>query len=273
MRLADWQSAFIHALEPQGNANKLTQLVNERELNRVDIYRNNAFQALNSALQLVFPVCKLVVGEACFTQLVKGYCQQYPLADCNLNRYGQHFSYWLAIETCQHAAFKDLEYLPELAQLEWLLNQSYYSMDLHEFMQSTNCRLEALAELSESAQQQVTLLLRPDVALLTCQYQVQLVWARHNTQQGIQEYTGSGPHYLVIYRDRFKVQLSVVSKAEMFLLQAIASGQTLAQITNSELDLSLLSGLIERQWVCGFSLPVTDLLAIGLATKHLPTKQ
>ncbi|MGS0730689.1 hypothetical protein ACVBKF_31100, partial [Shewanella sp. 0m-11] len=83
----------------------------------------------------------------------------------------------------------------------------------------------------------------------------------------------SGPHYLVIYRDRFKVQLSVVSKAEMFLLQAIASGQTLAQITNSELDLSLLSGLIERQWVCGFSLPVTDLLAIGLATKHLPTKQ
>ncbi|GIU25576.1 DNA-binding domain-containing protein [Shewanella sp. MBTL60-007] len=254
MRLAQWQSAFIHALKPHGNGEALVQLVNEREQNRVEIYRNNAFQALLSALKLVFPVCQAVVGETCFTQLVRGYEQQHPLSNSNLNRYGRHFPQWLAHELSQHEAFKDLLYLPELAQLEWLLNQSYYAMDLDGFMQPPNCRLELLATLDEQAQQQAALLLRPDLALLSCHYPVQNVWNRHNAQLNSAEVIGSGISYLVIHREGFKAQFSVIDKALMQLLSAIFAGQTLAQMADSALDLSLLGGLIERQWICGFRL-------------------
>lgn len=258
MRLADWQKAFIQALEPQGSATSLVQLVNEAEQDRLEIYRNNAFQALLSALQLVFPVCQTVVGETCFTQLVKGYCRQYPLNDCNLNRYGQHFPHWLTTEIGQHQAFEDLRYLAELAQLEWLLNQSYYAMDIDEFMQPPNCGLEQLAELNEQKQQQAVLLLRPDLALITCHYPVHQVWYRHkqSSQNNITEHIDNAAYNLVIHRNGFKAQFSLVESPMMRLLQVLAAGQTLAQITNQAQDLSLLSKLIERQWICGFRLAV-----------------
>ena len=256
MRLVDWQSAFIDALEPQGSADSLNQLVNEGEQNRLEIYRNNAFQAILNALQSVFPVCQAVVGETCFTQLVKGYCQQYPLNDSNLNRYGQKFAHWLAVEVSQYQAFKDLQYLPELAQLEWLLNQSYYAMDLGGMMQPPNCSLEQLAELNEQEQQQAVLLLRPDLVLFTCHYPVQQVWHRHqqSSTNNIPEHTDNIAYYLVIHRNGFKAQFSLVMQPMMQLLQAISAGQTLTQITVEALDLSLLSDLIERQWICGFRL-------------------
>ncbi|ABZ78737.1 hypothetical protein Shal_4197 [Shewanella halifaxensis HAW-EB4] len=256
MRLAQWQSAFIHALEPHGSGDSLAQLVNEREQDRVEIYRNNAFQALLSALQLVFPVCQAVVGEICFTQLVRGYGQKHPLIDSHLNSYGQHFPQWLAQEVSQHAAFKELLYLPELAQLEWLLNQSYYAMDLDRFMQPPNCTLEQLAKLSEQAQLQAVLLLRPDLALLSCHYPVQEVWNRHNAQQELTEQMGSGTSYLLIHRERFKAQFSVIDATRMQLLNGLSAGQTLMQIADSEQDLNLLGELIERQWICGFRLAV-----------------
>ncbi|GIU14998.1 MULTISPECIES: DNA-binding domain-containing protein [unclassified Shewanella] len=254
MRLADWQSAFIYALKPQGCADSLIQLVNEREQDRLEVYRNNAFQAILSALQLVFPVCQTVVGETCFTQLVKGYARQCPLNDSNLNRYGQNFAHWLAVEVRQHQGFKELQYLPELAQLEWLLNQSYYAMDVEAMMQPPNSRLEQLAELNEEEQQQAMLLLRPDLALLICHYPVQEIWHRHNpsSQSNISEHIDSAAYYLVTHRIGFKAQCSLVKQPMMQLLQALTTGQTLAQITGSALDLSLLTELIERQWICGF---------------------
>lgn len=255
MRLTDWQSAFIDALESKENANRLNQFINERELKRVDIYRNNTFQALVGALQLVFPVCKEVVGDICFTQLVKGYCQQYPLKDSNLNRYGRDFPRWLADEVSLHSAFVDLPYLPELAELEWQINQSYYAMDLPTFLQAPHYHLDALAELSEKVQQQAILLLRPDLALLSCQYPVQQVWIRHKELQGIETPAGEPCHYLLVHRDRFKVSLSATTQAEMQLLQAVQAGQNLAQITHFEHDISLLPKLIGRQWICGFYLP------------------
>ena len=198
------------------------------------------------------------MGDICFTQLAKGYCQQYPLKDSHLNRYGLHFPRWLANEISQHSAFEGLPYLPELAELEWQINQSYYAMDLANFLQAPHHHLTALAELNEEMQQQAILLLRPDVALLSCHYPVQQVWGKHKGLHGAAVPAGLSCRYLVVYRDRFKVSLSVISQAEMQLLQAIQSGRNLSQITHSKHDISLLPKLIERQWICGFCLPISQ---------------
>ncbi len=266
MRLADWQSAFIKALAPQGDATELTALVNQDEQARLSIYHNNAFQALLAALQSVFPVCQTVVGEACFTQLVKSYCQYYPLNDLNLNHYGCHFSTWLAKETANYEAFIDLSYLSELAQLEWLLNQSYYAMDRGDFLRRPHHDLSALASLNEAQQLQVILLLSPDVALLSCHYPVQQVWNKYqvpnerSVPESVQVASNEQPtpYHLVIYRQHYKAQYRCVEQAEMALLQAISSEHTLAEITGSAVDLSLLAALIERQWVCGFKLSAVE---------------
>lgn len=270
MRLADWQLAFVEALSPQGDSSPLSDLVKEGEQDRLKIYHNNAFQALNNALQQVFSVCQIVVGERCFSQLVKGYMRQYPLTELNLNSYGQHFSTWLATEIRQHSGFATLPYLGELAQLEWLLNQSYYAMDKACFMQAGHYELTELAALTDVQQSKVTLLLAPDVSLFTCRYPVHHVVNRHQTgKQFVEVKADPRPaafmtkqddelHHLVVYRQGYQALFTGVEFAEMQLLQAIAAEQTLSSMSALELDLSLLPGLITRRWVCGFTLSAIE---------------
>lgn len=279
MRLAQWQSAFVNALAQQQNDASLLDLVANEQKGRFHIYQNNAFQAQLNALQQAFPVCHIVVGELCFSQLVKRYILRYPLHELNLNRYGQNFPAWLAREIVEHNAFKDLAYLGELAQLEWLINQSYYAMDCDSFMVNHN-EFSLLASLPDAAQQQAILLLSPGVSLMSCEFPVDKVWQKyqpHRLSHGQVEQDSASsnsnrvadkkqdkPRHLVIYRQQYHSKVCSVEPKQMQLLQAIASQQTLAQLTASEVDLNLLTELIERQWLCGFSLqPLDDVTEDG----------
>ncbi|MCL1140514.1 DNA-binding domain-containing protein [Shewanella pneumatophori] len=284
MRLAQWQSAFVNALAPQQSDASLLDLVTNEQKQRFHIYQNNAFQAQLNALQQTFPVCHIVVGELCFSQLAKRYTLQYPLRDLNLNSYGQNFPGWLTQEITNYSAFKDLAYLGELAQLEWQINQSYYAMDSDSFMLNHN-ELAQLASLADAAQQQAILLLSPAVSLLNCGFPVEKIWQKYQSHRAShaqveQDSTSSnsnqakdeqGPaeqlsneklrdkhRHLVIYRQQYQSKVCSVEPNQMQLLQAIASQQTLAELTASEIDLNLLTELIERQWLCGFSLQQLD---------------
>ncbi|MCL1050339.1 DNA-binding domain-containing protein [Shewanella abyssi] len=263
MRLADWQGAFIQALQADGDDSELLSMVNERERSRLSVYRNNAFQALLNGLQTSFPVCQTVLGEGCFTQLAQQYGITYPLNDANLNHYGAQFPQLLSREIEQHQAFEGLEYLPELAALEWSLKQGYYAQDRSAFLKLSQVYgLEALGRLSEAQQQQAVLLLQPDIELLTCQYPVQRIWLKHQAtaepDEQPPEHSDANLFYLVIFRDHFKATFTLVAAAEAQLLQSIKQGLSLGALTAADVDLSVLPKLIQRGWLAGYRLSVTD---------------
>lgn len=260
MRLADWQGAFIQALQTKGDDSALLALVNKREQSRLKVYQNNAFQALLSSLQSSFPVCQTVVGERCFEQLAQQYCNHYPLQDANLNHYGAQFPRLLGDEIKQHQAFIGLEYLPELAMLEWALKQGYYAQDRSDYMQQPQVHeLEQMARLTESLQQQAVLLLQPDIELLSCRYPVQQVWLKHQatTEQSHTVSCDSATNYLLIFRDRFKVNFRQISAPQAQLIMAIQQSLSLEQLANTEVDLSELPQLIQLGWIAGYKLAVT----------------
>lgn len=257
MRLADWQGAFIQALQANGDERALLAMVNLREHSRLKVYQNNAFQALLSSLKSSFPVCQTVVGERCFEQLAQQYCNCYPLKDANLNHYGAQFPRLLGDEVKQHQAFIGLEYLPELAMLEWALKQGYYAQDRSNYVELPQIHvLDELARLSEAQQQQAVLLLQPDIELLSCRYPVQQVWLKHQSTAE-QSHTASCDctiNYLLIFRERFKVSFRQVSAPQAQLIMAIQHSLSLGQLTNTDVDLSELSSLIQQGWIAGYRL-------------------
>ncbi|MCL1059410.1 DNA-binding domain-containing protein [Shewanella gelidimarina] len=262
MRLADWQGAFIQALQANGDDSELLSMVNQREQSRLSVYRNNAFQALLNGLQTSFPVCQTVLGEGCFGQLAQQYCTAYPLNDANLNHYGAQFSQLLAKEIKQHQAFKGLEYLSELAALEWSLKQGYYAQNRTDFLQQPQvCELEGLGQLSEAQQQQAVLLLQPDMELLTCRYPVHRIWLKHQAPADAVKYSqaqsDTSPLYLLTFRERFKATFTLVSAAEALLLLAIKRGLSLGALTDADVDLNILPQLIQQGWIAGYRSMVT----------------
>ena len=260
MRLADWQDAFMQALQANGDEHALLAMVNQREHSRLKVYQNNAFQALFSSLQSSFPVCQTVVGERCFEQLAQQYCNRYPLKDANLNHYGALFPRLLGDEVKQHQAFNGLEYLPELAMLEWALKQGYYAQDRSDYMRQPQVYgLDELALLSEAQQQQAVLLLQPDIELLNCHFPVQRVWLKYQatTEQSHTASCDSAANYLLIFRDRFKVSFRQISTPQAQLIIAIKQRLSLGQLTKADVDLSELPELIQLGWIAGYKLAVT----------------
>ena len=255
MRLADWQGAFVAALQPNGDDRTLLRLVGSAEKNRLSVYRNNAFQALLSCLQNSFPVCQIVLGQDCFKQLTQQFSVSYPLNDANLNHYGRQFPQFLSDEILQHQAFEGLEYLAELAALEWALNQGYYAQDRSDYLCQPQVHpLQQLAHLSELQQQHLVLLLQPDIELLSCHYPVHEVWRKHQVvaEQVPRQFHDGAAYHLLIFRAQFKVSYCQISAAAAQLVIALKQGLSLGQLTSANLDLSELSELIERGWVAGY---------------------
>lgn len=248
MRLVEWQNAFIGALSEAGSDEPLLSLVNVREIDRLAVYRNNNNQALTTAMRTAYPMCDKILGEQCFDQLARDYQYHHPLKQSNLNQYGQFFSELLANTIATHTEFAGLEYLSDLAQLEWLLQLSYYASD------GRDCySLSQLGLLNEEQQASVVMLLRPDVKLLRSKYPLYELWLKYqNEQEDIKISAPEDIYHLCIYRDPFRPQVQRISPEQYRVLTDIMLSHSLSQMSESGTDMASLNSAITTGWVCGF---------------------
>lgn len=248
MRLAEWQDAFVSALSEKGSDEPLLSLVNTREASRLSVYRNNSKQALTAAMRTTFPICNNILGETCFEQLAQNYQQDYPLKESDLNQYGESFPLLLAEIITTHSEFEGVKYLADLAQLEWLLQLSYYAGD--GLMCSPFSQLECLCE---DLQAGAVMLLRPDIKLLSSSYPLYELWIKY--QEGKEAVDISDPveiYYFCVYRDPFKPKVQRIIPGLYQVLVDITLSRTLGQISESGADMTALNWAISKGWVCGF---------------------
>ena len=85
------------------------------------VYRNTVLKGCVDALQANFPAVTTLVGEACFRACALDYVHAHPPRDRRLLCYGDGFPGFLG----QCAALVGLPYLPGVARLDWLWNQSH----------------------------------------------------------------------------------------------------------------------------------------------------
>lgn len=92
---------------------------------RIAVYRHSIFGKLVDALLATYPVLARIVGLPFFRAAAQAYVRQYPSESGDLNEYGEQFAEFIA--TWPHG--RELAYLPDVARVEWQVQQVYYAAE------------------------------------------------------------------------------------------------------------------------------------------------
>ena len=89
---------------------------------RLQIYRNNIVGSLTDTLLATYPLIKELAGEEFASQLFRSFILKHPPTAGYLAHYGAGMDEFIA----SYPAATSLAYLPDVAKLEWAINESYY---------------------------------------------------------------------------------------------------------------------------------------------------
>lgn len=258
MHLDAIQNAYSKAIY-SADTEALESLIHGREgfttRTRVDIYRNNTHGSLQNTLSQVFPVCEALVGENYFKQLAAAYVSDHPSLDRNLDEYGAEFPQSLTDLIEIREELHALSYLDDVAQLEWLIHQSYYSDNRSTF------DIEQFSQLSAEQQTQVRFKLAVDISLMQSPYPVYDIWLKHQPESSsISDeendrisFNDAEHSYLLIQRQQWKTNTQIIDKGLFRLLQAIDHKTALIDLTGFLEDSPTdIAELIQQRMVIGF---------------------
>ena len=133
---------------------------------RLRIYRNHVLVTLTDALEATYPVVCRLVDARFFRYVADQYIRAHPPAVPCLFEYGNSFAEFLAaFGPAQH-----LEYLPDVARLEWAINCALHADD------AATLDAARLGEVPADRIGGVTLVLHPSVSLLSSPWPVDRIW-------------------------------------------------------------------------------------------------
>jgi hypothetical protein len=190
---------------------------------RIAIYRNTVFANYRNALGATYRVVLQLVGKPFFDAAVDAYGVTHPSTGGDLNVYGDRFGDFLV--SYPHA--KELAYLPDVARLEWAVDEAHRAAD-HD---CTPARV--LAELAAIPANEVALqhfALDPACRLIASDYPVLRIWQVNQPDfggDGKVEF-GIGTDWLLVRREAGVVVIERLAPADFAWLQALAAHEDLA---------------------------------------------
>jgi hypothetical protein len=133
---------------------------------RIAIYRNNLLANFRKALSATYPVVEALVGPVFFGANVEVFVRAHPSTRGDVNRYGGELARFLAT----YPPARDLPYLPDVARLEWAIDQAHIAPD------TDALDLEALAAVPEAAFGALTFALHPSARFVVSPYPIFRIW-------------------------------------------------------------------------------------------------
>lgn len=253
--LRDLQEQFAEALLGPGDAaTALPIRANGLDpARRLRVYRNNVYASLSGALAACYPVVQRLIGEACFNHVSRRYVRAHPSRSGNLHDYGCHFAAFLSGEP----AVRELPYLPDVARLEWLMQEVYHAAEppAHD--------MTALCGIPPQRYGELRLQLHPAARLLTSAYPILRIWEVNQCGYAGDQTVSldeGGVRLLIIRRDE-DIEFEALGAGEYVLLSHLAAGdsafdaceQALAAEPDFDLAVRLRSHIV-RQTFTGFDL-------------------
>jgi len=216
---------------------------------RLRIYRNHVLVTLTDALIATYPVVCRLVDERFFRYAADQYIRAHPPTVPCLFEYGESFAAFLAgFGPCQH-----LEYLPDVARLEWAINFADHADD------AVAIDATRLGEVPTDRIGSVTLALHPSVSFLSSRWPIDRIW-RANQPDADPDATvnlDAGGAQLEIRRVGEDVVFRSLDDATYAFRTALACGESLelavAAAHSADLDVDL-------------ALTMQQLLADGIVT-------
>lgn len=256
MPLANIEKSFVGSLlQPQGNdTDFLSELLPLNSISKemqLSIYRLNINGAHQKVLGQVYPAILNVLGEDYFNQLCRVYRLEYPSVDADLNNYGEKFSVFIEKQIEQHRELTGLEYLADLAWLEWNWHISYYAENDKVFS------FEKLALIDPDLQDKIYFRISNAFSLHSTIYPLLDIWnANKNLVKDIQEFQmPDSENYFCISRKEFSPTVNVLDYGQYILLKLISDGTSLVKLAECGNEFgfeSKLMSFIQQGWIAGF---------------------
>lgn len=229
--LAELQEAFSAAIRG-GEAGPVAAAIVADGLSadeRLNIHRNNMRGALTDALALTFPVVQKLVGEGFFRYAAAEFITAHPPSSGAVLAYGGDFPAFLA-------AFPPagrLPYLPDVAGLEWAINDCYHGPDA--------ARLDraALGAVPPDRLGEIRPRLPDNHRIVTSAYPIGAIWQAN--QDGADDDDTvidleAGDDEILVIRPKMEVQVRILTAGEAALLGALAAGETLGGAAQAALE-------------------------------------
>ncbi len=209
---------------------------------RLRVYRGNMTGALVGALRLSYPAIDNLVGAEFFEAAAWQFIRAEPPRTAWLYEYGGAFPAFLA----RFPAAASLAYLPDVARLEWAINEVLHAAD------ERPLELSSLAALIDADEADVTFAPHPAVRLLHAACPADSIWRA--VLQDDEEALGridlsDDTVFILLERGAAGVEVTRLGEAEARFTAALFAGVTLdaAAAQVPELDVaSLLAGHFVR---------------------------
>lgn len=263
-QLKSWQQDFYQGIfnPTQGNINTAcedvvgTQLLSANQ--RLAIYRDSILGGITSALMAIYPVCVKLVGERFFTHMVASYLRDYPSKSPDVGKYGDRLGEYLTHFVATNEQAKDLNYLPDVARLEWLWHKAFNSAAIND-LSDNYFPLSELENISSEDQGRIQFLLQPSIGLLASEYPVEKIWQMNQADSNVDTINlDEGKRELIVFRtEGFDTVIEILTEDEFNFLSALQSGACFAQVANIDFQSSIadvLTSSMQRGLLIGFKL-------------------
>jgi hypothetical protein len=231
-----WMKAKIAPAPSDTAADGLSACLNEQGgapgIERLSVYAGGYLTRTEEALAEVYEAVRHVVGKAAFAELATAYARRYPSDDYNLTFRGRRLPEFLATSVltplqtqCVTGLTERLPFLPDLAQLEWLICRAFHARE------QPPLDVARLSSLPLEAWEHARLSLQPSVAFLASAWPVRDIWeARKQPRETIAIDVVNRPQRVLVYRQGLAVQCALVEEAESALLEGVLARRPLGEL-------------------------------------------
>jgi len=213
--LPDLQAAF-RAGTVGGDASAVEALNADgmENAHRFGVYRNNIFLSLTGVLEAAYPTIHRLVGDENFAALANHFIAAHPPKEPQLYTYGAAFAAFLE---GFEPAVSELPFLPDLARVEWAVNEAYFEAD------APVLTPEGIATLDPEKYGLLLLNLHPTTRLIASDWPVWDLWGAEAMPDPWPEEAQS----VLVHRPGSKVDVIMVSPGDIAFVEALAAGAPL----------------------------------------------
>jgi hypothetical protein len=186
---------------------------------RIMIHRGNTVESLIGALGHTYPAVKAVCGDYNFRVLGAAYVRAHPPRRPQLLCYGEAFA---AFAAGHSAAIRDFPFLPDLARLEWALNDAYYAADAPALTPA------ALGAIAPERLPMLCLALHPATRLVASpEHPIHTIWSAVQDSGAPPEQLPPNGETVLVTRPSGPLETHLLGGGEAIFLGTIAAGAPL----------------------------------------------
>jgi hypothetical protein len=185
----------------------------------LDVYRRNMAANLHDALASAYPVVARLVGAAFFREAAARFARACPSASGDLQGFGASFAAFLR----EYPYAARLEYLADVARLEWAMHESFHEAD------AAGLDLGALAAVPAERHGELRLRLHPAVRLLASPHPVVSIWEANQAGRDGTPEGSRGPDFMLVARADLEVHVQRIEARDWHFLEALSRDASLEE--------------------------------------------